>query len=208
MSGILTDVTTKRWMQRETKLARDVGQLAINSKSIEVDNPNNLVVRDILPADDLNSGANNAWNDTSEANTTEEWQQDWATGTGTSTDAYNEAYTIDSSSNAEDKIIGFMGLSVLHPNNETHQVRFQMGQSGNQGVKREFNIESLETDRESRAMFLTDVIYDAKEHGTVDFYNEANNDGDRVILHGYVAEAVGETLSEPSNPMLASGGNA
>lgn len=204
MSGILTQVTEQRWMQRETSLAEQVGEIALASSSIEVESAENLVVRDILPAQDLNSGEDNGWSDDTEDNPSEEWRQDW--GTDGTADEYNHAYSIDSGGLNEDKAIGFMGLTVLHSDNTTRQLRFEAGQGGNQGVKREFNIESLETAEESRAMFLQPVLYDAKEHGLVDFYQSEVSDGDRVILHGYVAEAVGETLSEPSSPQLAQQG--
>lgn len=209
MSGVLSDVTTERWMERERQLARDVGRLAIESKSIEVDSPQNLVVRDILPAQDLDTGDNNNWQDSNNSGD-EEWRQDWSSSnnaaTAASSTSYNEAYKVDSTSNAEDKIIGIMGLSFLHPNVETRQFRFSMGKNGNQGVKREFNVESGETDEEGRSMFLQDVIFDAKEHGTIEHWVDSLQDGNRVVYHGYVAEAVSETIAEDSNPLNAGSG--
>jgi hypothetical protein len=194
MSGILTDVTTERWMERSQRLARSVGNLAIESKSIEVSTPEDLVVRDILPSQDLNSGSVNGWSGT------QEWQQGFATNG--SPDAYNEAYTLDSSENLEDKIVGFYGISFLHADIQTHQIRFKGGKNGTQGVRREFNVESAETDEEGRALFLTDSIFGATEDGTIEQYVESANDGGRVVYHGYVAEPVGETIAEESHPPL------
>lgn len=199
MSGILTDVTEDRWMEREKSLAEKVGRLALNSSSIDIDGVENLVVRDILPQQDFNGGADNGA--TYDGTGDELWTQDLASSG--SNNAYNEAYQVDSNDLAEDKIIGIMGISVLHSDLQTRQLRFSLGQGGNQGVKREVNIEPLETDNAGRAMFLTDLIFDAKEHGVFEHYQEQAADGERIVYHGYTAEPVGETLSEPSSPQLA-----
>ena len=194
MSGILADVTTERWMERARNLARSVGNLAIESKSIEVSTPEDLVVRDVLPYQDLDSGSANAWSGT------QQWLQDLATNG--SADDYNETYTLDSSGNLEDKVVGFYGISFLHSDIQTHQVRFKGGKNGTQGVRREFNVEAAETDEEGRALFLTDAIFGAKEDGTIEQYVGSNTDGNRVVYHGYVAEPVGETIAEESHPSL------
>lgn len=199
MSGILTDVTTKRWMERAEQLATHVGDLAMKSKSIEVTSKENLVVRGILPAQDFNTGDENGW-----GGSTEYWVQDFnASGTD---DSYNEAYQIDSNNAAEDKIIGLMGITFLHSDVQTRQIRFGSGTTGTQGVRREFNLESAETDEEGRALFLTDLIYDAKEDGNIEEYTETAADGGRTVYHGFVAEPVGETISEYSSPHAARNG--
>lgn len=199
MSGILTDVPTQRWMQRQRGLAQDVGELALESSRIDIDGVQDLVVRDILPQQDFDAGGElgNTVNGTGN----EEWLQDLSSSG--SNNSYNEAYKIDSNSQAEDKIIGIMGVSFLHSDIQTRQLRFKLGSSGNQGVKREVNVESVETDDEARGMFLTDVVFDANEHGTVEMYSSTANDGNRMVLHGYVAEPVSETLAEPSSPQLS-----
>lgn len=193
-------------MQRERQLAQEVGSLALESSSIDIDGVQNLVVRDILPQQDLDAGGDNGA--TYDGTGNELWVQDLSSSG--SDNSYNEAYQVDSGSQAEDKIIGVMGISALHSDLQTRQLRFSLGQGGNQGVKREVNIESMETDEEGRAMFLTDLMFDAKEHGTIEHYQETATDGERLVYHGYVAEPVGETLAEPSSPQLAqqSGGSS
>lgn len=204
MSGILPDTETSDWKRRAKSMANTVGQKAISSKSIEVDSPEQLVVRDIQPHIDLNSGSENGWNDDTESNTTKEWQQDYSSGSATS-DQYNEVYVIDSNDLAEDKVIGIYGMSYLHADVVTRQLRFNIGTAGNQGIKREFNLEHVENDQESRGLFLTDVVYGANENGQVETDVSAAEDGKRMVLHGYVAEPVGETISVASNPMRAGG---
>lgn len=207
MSGILTDHTTEMWNQRETSLARTVGKMAISSKSIEVNNADQLVVRAIQPHLDLNSGSDNNWNDDSESGTTREWQQQWSSGSGTA-DEYSEAYVIDTSSNAEDKVIGFFGVSFLHASVVERQLKFGIGTSGSQGIKREMNVESVENDEENQALFLTDIIYGANEDGNVEVDIQSADDGQRMVLHGFVAEPVGDTVSVATNPLRDSAGGA
>lgn len=199
MGHILTDVTTERVMQREQDLARDVARLAMQSKNIEVSTPENLVVRDILPAVDLNSGGDNGW-----TTADDEWRQDYSTAA--SADAYNEAYEIDSDGNADGKIIGILGVSFLHADIVTRQIRFGIGVGGNQGIKREFQVEGMEVDRESRGLFATDVVYGAEEDGNISHWVDAAEDGKRAVFHGVVAEPVEQTLSVAVNPLLSERG--
>lgn len=200
MSGIATNVRPQKWSGRERDVAVSVGQRAIDSKSIEVNSRDNLVVRQLLPAQDLESGTDNNW-----GGSNENWIQDWSSGSG-SANSYGESYEIDSSNNAEDKVVGFYGITSLSAALDTEQLKFGMGTDGNQGVKREFNIEAMETDEESRALFTTPVVYGANEDGNIEHYLDAANDGKRVVFHGWVAEPVGETLSVATSPPGVGGG--
>jgi len=200
MAGILTQLTPKQRQTVEMELRREVGQRAMDSKSIEVNSPQGLVVRDILPAIDLDSGAENGWTDAT-GTTLNEWTQDW-NSSGTA-DAWNEAYVIDSNSNAESKVVGFVALNEQSPSPEAAQVRFNSGSSGNQGVRDIAQLESLHSDDESTGYLTDAVIYGADQGGTIDVWlKDSASDGQALVIAGAVAEPVEENLTQPSNPLL------
>lgn len=197
MVQLLTSIPEEEVNQFDKKVARRLTNLVVNSKSIEADDPNQVVVRDILPANDLNSGGENGWNGTDE-----NWVQDWSSD-GAGTDAYAESYEIDSNNNAEGKIVAFHKINI--PSGEsadTRQVRFGVGKGGNQGTKAWVNIEEAEQDSEGAGVFSQAVIYGPTQNGNIEQYIKNTTDGNRLQFLGFVAEPIGETLSVPSNPIV------
>lgn len=192
MAGIIT-ADESSFCQRERQAAQRAMRMAFDSKKIEARGKDNVVVRPVLPAKDLDSGTDNGWS------TTEEWQQDWSAGSATA-DAYNQAYDINSSGRAEDKVLVFYGLTHNSATVDTRQVRFLRGNNATEGVDTETNIEPLESDEESRGLLTEFIEYGADADGQIEQYIDAANDGKRLVYHGWVAEAVGENISAPSVP--------
>lgn len=195
MGYLFNAITEARQHELAVQLAQTVTDLALNSTVLDLGGAQDLVVRDILPHEDLQSGAQNGWN-----GTVERWVQDWnASGTA---DAYNEAYEVDSSNRAEEKIIAFSSITLLDGNPVVEQVRFGAGTDGTQGVRRWFNVQSMQNDEEARGWMADAVIFGANADGNVEEYIDAKSDGHHTVYGGVVAEAVGKTISEPQNPRL------
>lgn len=199
MTGVIT-ATEGQWTARASSVAKRVWQLASQSPIIEADD-DELVVRGILPAEDLDSGDENGWADGGE------WRQDWTSG-GATAGQYNQAYKIDSNGRAEEKVVGFYGVSSMSTTVDARQLRFGSGTSGVQGVLHDANIEPMANDEESRALLMNDVVYGPEQKGNVAVYLDAVNDGKRLALHGFVAEPEGRAFSRPAYPQFPGGGDA
>lgn len=196
MTGVLI-ADDALWMKRQQKVARSVAQKAVENDGIAAKSRDNLVVRPLLPAQDLDSGSENGWPDATNANPDHEWRQDFTTG-GATADAYNEAYSIDSNSLAEQKILGIYGVSILHTTVETRQIKFRYGGPGE--VMSEINIEAVENDEQSRGLFPNNYYFDLNTSGSIEFWVDAAQDSNRIALHGWVAEDVEETYGFAQYP--------
>lgn len=185
------------WVRRQKKVANSVAQRALENSGISASEKNNLVVRPLLPASDLNAGSENGWPDGTNANPDNVWRQDWTAG-GATADAYNEAYSIDSTSLAEQKIIGIYGVTILHTTVDMRQIKFRYGGPGE--VMSEVNVEGVENEEESRGLFPNNYYFDLNSSGSIEFWLDAAQDDRRVALHGWVAEDIEETYGFAQYP--------
>lgn len=200
---LMTNVPQRRQNELLQALEREVAQRVRDSKSIEASSPQEIVTRDVLPQHDFESGDDNGA--TVDGTGDNRWILDWAAG-GASNNSWSEAYEIDSTNQADEKIIGFMGLQFSDGDPEERRLRFLKGTGGTQGVKGWFDLESMERDEEATGVFAHSVIYGPTENGSIEYFIENALDGQRTLLLGVVGEAVGETISEPKNPLLGNSG--
>lgn len=203
MGNLLTQVPQSRIHEKRVEEARELARRAINSKSLEITGPGGLVIRDILPLEDLDSGGDNGWTDFAGGGSQRQWVQDLNAGTN---DAFNEVYEVDSANAAENKIIKIFGLQAPTGTWKTTEVRFLRGLGGTQGVKAWVNAEELEADDESTGILAEPVVYGVNENGSIEHFVLDAIDNLQFRYLGLVAEATGETISEPQNPLLSGGG--
>jgi len=128
-----------------------------------------VIVRDILPTDDLNVGTNNAWVFSFAA---AGWQ------------------TLINKTLPEDTAIAFYGVRVLDPNVDLNVVRFKLGAAK---VKTEFQIQKALNEEDRTAYFEEVVLYKPTEVMIVE--GQASSNGDKkVILLGFIAEPKGKRI--------------
>lgn len=190
MTRLLTGVPERYIRIYERELAISITRQAIESG--DIDDENGLVTRPILPSVDLDSGDDNGWSGDAE------WRQDWSAN-GSASD-WNEAYRIESNNRAESKIIVIYGLTFLHTNVETRQVRHRDGIGGNGGTMQRTEVEGVEIDEESRGIFTHPLLHYPKENSTIDHWVSSATDGNRVKYDGIVCESVDRTANRPMTP--------
>lgn len=193
---VLDAVTLQRFHTVEQQFQNELLNRYLNAPT-DATSAQGVVVRDLFPDADLESGDDNGWGGTSR-----EWLQDL---TGGSADAFNEVYTIDSNSGAEDKIIGILAFTFQDADPVTTSIQFLSGSTGNQGVRDEVAVDALPNYDYSTGLLSDAVIYGYNQDGTIEQYITAT-DTEHVLYRGYVAEAVGETISRPTNPGVGGGG--
>lgn len=196
---LLTSVPQRRIHELEQALMTEVTRRVQKSQSIEASDPEEIVVRDVLPQHDFESGGDN--NVTVDGTGPEEWRIDWGSASATA-DSWAEAWEIDSRNQADEKVIGFIAVQFAAGDPNERALRFLKGTGGTQGVKDWFNLEKMENDEEGTGVFADAVIYGPTEQGSIEFWIEDSIDNQRTRLMGVTGEAVGETLSEPKNPLL------
>jgi hypothetical protein len=131
-----------------------------------------VVVRDILPTDDLGVGTNNAW-----------------------------VISIPTGSNSvtitkelpDDMAFGFYGVRFLDPAADVTSIRFKLGQAK---IKAVFQVQSALTEEDKTGYFEEVILYKPKDSMVIDVF--AGSSGDkRVQLLGFVAERKGRTIVGP-----------
>ena len=131
-----------------------------------------VVVRDILPTDDLGVGTNNAW-----------------------------VISIPSGANSvtitkelpDDMAFGFYGVRFLDPAADVTAIRFKLGQAK---IKAIFQVQSALTEEDRTGYFEEVILYKPKDSMVIDVF--AGSSGDkRVQLLGFVAERKGRTIVGP-----------
>ena len=128
-----------------------------------------VVVRDILPTDDLGVSSNNEWKLTLAAA------------------GLNSA--VISKTLGDDTAIVFYGVRNLD-NNDVTQVRFRLGEAK---IKAVFQIEKALTEDDATVYFEEPVIFKPNEVLNVDI--EAPTSGDKkLVLLGFIAEPKGKTM--------------
>jgi len=128
-----------------------------------------VIVRDILPTDDLGVGTNNAWVFSFTA-------AGWA--------------TLINKTLPEDTAIAFYGVRVLDTTTDLNVLRFKLGAAK---VKTEFQIQKALTEEDRTAYFEEVVLYKPTEVLIVE--GQAGSAGDkRVMLLGFIAEPKGKRV--------------
>jgi hypothetical protein len=131
-----------------------------------------VVVRDILPTDDLGIGANNAW-----------------------------VISIPSGANSvtiskelpDDMAFGFYGVKFLDHTADVTTIRFKLGQAK---IKAIFQVQSALTEEDRTGYFEEVILYRPKDSMVIDVF--AGSSGDKKVqLLGFVAERKGRTIVGP-----------
>ena len=131
-----------------------------------------VVVRDILPTDDLGVGANNAWVITIPTGAT--------------------SVTI-SKDLPDDMAFGFYGVRFLDPAADVTTVKFRLGQAK---IKAIFQVQSAVTEEDKTGYFEEVILYRPKDSMVIDV--TAGSSGDKKVqLLGFVAERKGRTVVGP-----------
>lgn len=178
----------------------DARQQAVEEKLLSrapditgVNSPQQADIRDLLPPEDLQSGADNGWNGTDH-----EWVQ-----SGLAADQEQDVYDIDSNQRAQDKIFAIYGVANVAGDPLTTMVRLEDGTGA--GFF-ELNVQTLEVVELSDViLFEQDVIFGPTEDGTLVQWPNAAGD-DALIWLGKVAEATGQTLTPRSREEPATTG--
>lgn len=158
-----------------------VEQLAVQNIS-DISTAEDAHVRQILPNEDLESGADNGYNGTDRV-----FEQ-----TGLSADTVNEVYEIDSNLKADDKVVAIFAITNVSADPKTTELVFE---SGTGGIIERQNIQGLLTDPEDTLLFADPLVLGATQDGVINQYAESAGD-DGVVYHGVVAEPTGNTISE------------
>jgi len=128
-----------------------------------------VIVRDILPTDDLGVGSQNDWKFSFTA-------AGWA--------------TLINKTLPEDTAIAFYGVRVLDPNADLNVLRFKLGAAK---VKTEFQVQKALTEQDRTAYFEEVVLYKPTEVMIIE--GQAGSAGDKkVILLGFIAEPKGKRV--------------
>lgn len=176
--GVLVSSTLADINAFEQNTRERLQQAAINSSDVDANTPDGITVRQLLPDEDLASGADNDWSDTPE------WAQ-----SGMSTDSYNTTYEVDSNNEAESKIVAVFAITNTAADPGTTEIKFSTSTGGE---FERLQIEGLLTDEEDTLLLTDPVVFGATESGTIEQWSSTASDG--IILHGIVAESVSETL--------------
>jgi len=158
-----------------------VEQIAVQNIS-DISTPEDAHVRQILPNEDLESGADNGYNGTDRV-----FEQ-----SGLSADTVNEVYEIDSDLKADDKVVAIFAVTNVSADPKTTELVFE---SGTGGIIERQNIQGLLTDPEDTLLFADPLVLGATQDGVINQYAESAGD-DGVVYHGVVAEPTGKTISE------------
>jgi hypothetical protein len=154
-------------------------------------------VRDILPAEDLNSGAESTWSEDENR-----WVQapDTADGAAAESGTY-EVYEIDSDTGrADDRTLAVYGFEIIEGGQYVDTILFR-GSDGQvfERAKVEGLDETGDTQVDRQKVLRSPIGFGAQDNATIEFeVNDytANDDTIRVKLLGVAAEKSGRTLGD------------
>lgn len=183
MPGVQTYPSVDEIDRRERDLRNQVAQRAVRQLS-EIEGTNDVHVRDILPADDLDQDDSN--NDNSWNGTNREWIQ-----SGMSADQFNQTYEVDASNKGEDKVIGIFAFSNVSGAPLTTAIQFE---DGTGSIFERAQVQEVFARSDDTVALLEEpIIINTTEDVTIKQW--CNNAGtDKVVFHGAVAEKKGNTL--------------
>lgn len=189
--GILTDPTVADINEIENRVRNAITQLAVSDIQ-SITGRDQVVVRDLLPDQDLETTSDNGWTDT---------DNKWET-TGFTADQFSDAYGIDSTARAENKIIAIYAISNVAANPVTTEIQFETGSGA---PFEQLQVEGMLTDEEVIGLLADPIIYGADQDGTIRQYQTGA--ADEVVYHGVVAEQKGSTFEDiPSRRLSGHGG--
>lgn len=171
----------------ESALIGELAQRAVRQGV--VDNPAEVVVRDILPLTDLGSGTTGATSATG-GYRTEDWsvnlssvQQD--ASTASSAGAYNTVINVNLN---KEKVVGFVGVQQEDQRNVV-AIRWSLGSGAK--IKDIWQIGHV---AENGVMYAENpIIYNSTNVAKVEYYINSKT-GVRLILLGKTSEAKGDTI--------------
>lgn len=178
--GILADPTASDMSRQEKRIRNAVQSLAQRDIS-EVSSADDVAVRDLVPAEDLESGADNGWDGSAR-----QWDQ-----SGLTADSVNETYQVDSGAKADSKVVAIFAVSNLAADPSTTELIFE---STTGGTFERLQTEGLITDEEVTGLIADPIVLRADQDAVISQYSTATSD--QLILHGAVAEPTGQTLEE------------
>ena len=183
-ANTVADIAAGESQAREVAASRAVQTIA------DIGSQNEVHVRQILPAEDLNSGGDNGW----------DGEERRFIQSGLTEDEVNETYELDSDNQLEEKVVVIFAITNRADDPATTQIEFQ---SGTGGIFERLQVEGKLTDEQDTLLLADPVVFGATEDGTVTQYvvGDAEVD-DEVIFHGVVAEQAGRTL-EPSSRFVS-----
>lgn len=167
---------------RVEQQVRDFLEQQAQANIADVSSKQNIHVRPILPTEDLNSGADNGWDENADP-----YFEQSGLNAGS-----NEVYNIDSDGKAAKKIVAIVAVTNKSGDPISPQIEFQTATGG---VFERLQIEGLETDPEDTLLLADPVVVGATQ--SVDIFQHAEAAGDdEVVYHGFVAEPAGNTLED------------
>lgn len=148
-----------------------------------ISGPDQAVVREILPDEDLESGGDSSWDGNDR-----EWVQ-----SGLSIDVNNETYTIDSNSKAQNKVVVLYGFANVNSDPITTEVSLD---DGTGATFFRMNTQLLQDPEVSNyVLFDEPQVFGTTEGGAINQWSDTDASDDYLVLLGKVAEPLGETLS-------------
>lgn len=167
-----------------------IGELAQRAaRQGVVDNPAEVVIRDILPLTDLGSGTTGATSATG-GYRTEDWSVNLSTyqrdaSTASSAGAYNEVVNCNMN---KEKVMGFMGVQQEDVRNVV-AIRWSLGSGAK--IKDIWQIGHV---AENGVMYAENpIIYNSTNVAKIEYYINSRTSV-RLILLGKTAEAKGDTI--------------
>lgn len=180
--GILSAPTQADIMRTEKAVRKTVEQVAITNIDT-ISSAGEVHVRQLLPAEDLDAGADNGWNGTDRV----------FTQTGLNADQFNEVYSIDSDSKADRKAIAIYAITNLASDPTTAELEIQ---DGTGGLIEKQQTEGILVDEEVTGLFANPIVFGPDQNGSIRQY--VTSDSDEIVYRGLVAEKTGRTLGDSS----------
>lgn len=153
----------------------------------------NVIVRDLIPRLDLNSGTDNGW--TAVITVDPRWLQSGLTLAGNP----NNVYQIDPDNSAKNKAIAFYGITTVKSQPKTTRIKFMKGpEASGMGVKDYIDLEASYNEEQITCLLKDVVLYRPEEIGHIQQIVYADAD-ENIVLLGKVAEKAGDTISLPES---------
>lgn len=184
MPGLYTVAELSDIKAAENRLVSELRQRA--KRQIEgVNSDGDVHVRDILPDEDLESGADNGWNGTDR-----DWAQDGLTAL-----TLNEIYTLDSRAKMENKIMGIFAVSSIASDIITNEIVMEDG-TGSTFERLQFE-EAQTISSGEYALLRNPIIFNEGKDGVLYAYPSVAG-SEQLVFHGAIAEKTGTTLGTRS----------
>jgi hypothetical protein len=178
--GLLPAQTPQDLARMEQQVRQTIERMAAQNLP-DANSQQDIFIRNLLPSEDLESGADNGWNGTD--------QQFIQSGLSS---GMNETYDINSNGDLDEKILGIVGITSLAADPVTTQIEFE---SGTGGVFERLQIEGIYTEENVTGLLANPIIFGATQDGLIKQYAKGSGD-DQLVFHAAIAETEGETLED------------